>query len=148
MKKKHYLLMAILICLLGLTISSCSKDDEELVTPHATFTFSTNAQQGNFVSNGDVLQYEIVLDESTSSENLQISKVEYYWDEEWVMTALDSKHKFSWLIENQETGEHVVKMKIYANGDGYTELITILPHTVTVANTIPNDEDTNIVNNQ
>lgn len=140
MKKKHYLMMAILFCLMGLTISSCSKDDEELTIPHATLNFTTNAQQGNYISNGDVLTYEIVLDESTSSENLQISKVEYYWDDEWVMTALDSKHMFSWLIENQEIGEHVVKMKIHVKGDGYTELITILTHTVTVANAIPNTE--------
>jgi len=63
---------AFLFCL---SLASCSKDNEYLETPHASFLCYTNAKDGTYVSNEEVLKYEITLNESNSSKNLHIKEL-------------------------------------------------------------------------
>ncbi len=138
MKTKHYCLAALTLFLLCMVVSSCDDDDTvTLAVPNASFYYQINAWYGTFVTNGETLEYEVTLNESNSSPNISISKVEYYWDNDLIMIAKDTKHKLSWLVKGQTLGDHDLMVKAYTGGSGYTDLISSWRHTITVVDVLP-----------
>ena len=125
------------ICFLTLySFSSCEKE-ETLSVPTVKMFYSTNASYETFVKNGDVLEYTLKLNAAESSEGVKIDKIVYYWDDNQIMTALDSEHKFSTIITDQALGQHVLRSEIYCSGDGYADTSLKLTHNFTVVDDYP-----------
>ena len=130
-------IVVVLTCTIAaFSFFSCDKEDK-LTIPEVKISFSTNADYLTFIKNGDVLECTLKLNAEESSEGVHIDKVEYYWDEQTQMTALDSDHKFSMKITNQALGEHTLRAEVHCSGDGYMDYNVKLSHTFIVVEEYP-----------
>lgn len=123
-----------------LGFSSCDNEEitgETLTTPVVKLLYSTNASYETFIKNGDVLEYILRLNVEESSDGVVIDKVDYYWDDNLMTTAMDSDHKFSVTMENQALGEHTFRAEVHCSGKGYANMTLKLTRTFCIVDEYP-----------
>ena len=140
MKKNQYFIWQFayfaLFVFAGLGLSACGDDDDDdLLVPQpqeALKAECTLAIENSTIELGSTLSATVSLDVSRSTSGAQITRVEFYWDNQFLSASIAAPFTFSHNVENASIGAHTLLARVTVSKEGSQDLTLTKEATVTV----------------